>query len=309
MHRAVSSSIIHPRLVIVPKMAEKEGIHAMAPSTQNTSADKQQPPTQSSWLPPIAELSALATLLGATIYVVGLITLYGPIFREYTQDSSLALHAASIVPNTVVAGLGINSVFRGSIFMTLAVIASPACLIVLIRVVERLHHRFSGHKLIVGLIRGAFVLVLLLWFAAGLYGLYGIITQPVFAAGGGSDGTWVSLPELVQSFALIAVVIVSTRLGNNVFEIPQEGLIRVVSWVRLWRYSFVIFIILALSSLVEVSSYEPPLDPVEISGPNKVEGRLLGHREGYWYLFDREGTLMVISDKEVKSVEVFGGPH
>jgi len=62
---------------------------------------------------------------------------------------------------------------------------------------------------------------------------------------------------------------------------------------------------LAAFTLTFVS--EPPLPPVvvkRVDGRLKVEGELLTHVDAQWYVFNQQGNLVAIPDREVKNAEI-----
>ena len=66
----------------------------------------------------IGDLAALVTVVGVAIYILGLVTLAWPIYVRITGEASPTWHAVSLLPRTVVAGLGL------SILMKFPIIAS-----------------------------------------------------------------------------------------------------------------------------------------------------------------------------------------
>ena len=60
------------------------------------------------WLSIAGQLSAIVGAFAALTYILGVIALWGPIARTYTSgDLISAWYAVSLVPRTVVAGLGV----------------------------------------------------------------------------------------------------------------------------------------------------------------------------------------------------------
>ncbi len=51
----------------------------------------------------------------------------------------------------------------------------------------------------------------------------------------------------------------------------------------------------------------PPLPPVQVAACTHIEGDLLGHVDGFWYVFDEQGTLVSIPDKDVTEVRIVEG--
>jgi hypothetical protein len=61
-----------------------------------------------SWLEYVAVSTGVIAVLGVLTYAQGILTLWITIWRTYTGDASTAWYAASLVPKTVVAGVGIG---------------------------------------------------------------------------------------------------------------------------------------------------------------------------------------------------------
>jgi hypothetical protein len=51
----------------------------------------------------------------------------------------------------------------------------------------------------------------------------------------------------------------------------------------------------------------PPLPTVKVSGSENLEGTLLTHSDRFWYIFNREGELVALSDDKVETVRIFRG--
>ena len=56
----------------------------------------------------LAEVGALITVVGAAIYVLGLLGLVWPIHKRWNNDASTTWYAMSLIPRTVVAGQGMR---------------------------------------------------------------------------------------------------------------------------------------------------------------------------------------------------------
>ena len=60
----------------------------------------------------LAEVAALVTVVGAAIYVLGLLGLAWPIHIRWNNDASTTWYAMSLIPRAVVAGQGMR-IFMG----------------------------------------------------------------------------------------------------------------------------------------------------------------------------------------------------
>jgi hypothetical protein len=69
-----------------------------------------------SWWDYIAGASGLSVAVGGLIYVLGLFSLWAPIARTQTPDTVAAWQATSLVPKTVVAGLGVKQLVAFPLF-------------------------------------------------------------------------------------------------------------------------------------------------------------------------------------------------
>ena len=67
----------------------------------------------------LVQVSALVTAFAALIYGLGIVALWMPIARAFTNDFSTALYAVSLMSRTMVAGQGVRSLFGAALFVTL----------------------------------------------------------------------------------------------------------------------------------------------------------------------------------------------
>jgi hypothetical protein len=74
----------------------------------------------SAYLQSVAQISGIVTIIGATVYALGLFTLVLPISSTYDPTFPAAWYAVSVVPKTVVVGYGIKSLVWPSLALTLA---------------------------------------------------------------------------------------------------------------------------------------------------------------------------------------------
>lgn len=69
-----------------------------------------------------------------------------------------------------------------------------------------------------------------------------------------------------------------------------------------WRATLVAYGFGILAGIAITGTSVPSLPLVELESATLKEGRLLAHKEGYWYVFNSEGTLKAVSDEEADDV-------
>jgi hypothetical protein len=117
---------------------------------------------------------------------------------------------------------------------------------------------------------------------------------------------------LILIIALLIAALATASAGGVIAAIEVHNLLRDLGWgenrSELWNvvvkfagrtlaFGFVIGCLLAFLKT-------PPLPVVQIGGEADYKGSLLAHAQGYWYVFEREGELIVIPDEDVKTVRI-----
>jgi excisionase family DNA binding protein len=246
---------------------------------------------------PIAGIAVgSAAALAALFYVLGYVTLWLPISRTYTHDWDSAWYAVSLVPNTVVVGLG-----AGRVLAVPALIVSTLFIFVIWALslyagTLYLSWRFWGRKGVTAWLVCLGVVVTishlsLSWPDIGL--------REAFSA------------TIIAIAAIVGMPMVVWRNWDRRAAQAGQDLSRVSHWwiVKHWWRALAIFtLFLAGCAFIYASGKAalsaPALPTVSISAERDIEGDLLAHKDGFWYVFNEEHVLVAISDKKVDSVRV-----
>jgi hypothetical protein len=70
-----------------------------------------------------------------------------------------------------------------------------------------------------------------------------------------------------------------------------------------WKALAVAYAFGILAGIALAATSSPSLPLVAFESAEKIEGRLLSHKEGYWYVFDAQGTLRAVSDADAGDVK------
>jgi len=83
-------------------------VHSWEDSRENTTSEVSggSPQDWKRYFPSIVTLLSSVAGLGTVVYILGIFSLWVPIQRTYSGDFVTAWHATSLVPKTVVVGLG-----------------------------------------------------------------------------------------------------------------------------------------------------------------------------------------------------------
>ena len=79
---------------------------------------------------------------------------------------------------------------------------------------------------------------------------------------------------------------------------------RAALWISV-LFGLVVMVVVA--STIGAIKSEPPLPAVGVAGSTSIDGDLLAHVDGFWYVFDEQGTLVAIPDEEVTEVRITDG--
>jgi hypothetical protein len=259
----------------------------------------------------LAEVSALLAVFGAMTYVLGLFALWVPIARAYTHDFTSAWYAASLVPKTIIAGQGVKELLGLPLFTVLGV--------VVVIMIRQLTLRSDEDTAEAAFRRFSWFLIAITAICVPFFGYYPLFKTLTSSAMEGSYvdvlGVYLEHFRYIQNYAAAWVVLLGASLTalylsyNREFlglQLSSENPLPKVTDRRLVLSSFaLVFGLSFLGGFVNTSLYsQPPMPTVEITGTSKVEGALLTHTEGFWYVFNQDGELIAIPDDEVKTVRV-----
>jgi hypothetical protein len=122
--------------------------------------------------------------------------------------------------------------------------------------------------------------------------------------------TSVNPDSTVDALVIVIISIVawfgSTRLSLLLLQLRERE-------QEQWRLMSKAGLVLATSAfitafLLTAVNHKPPLPTVEIDEAVNIEGRLIGHTDGFWYVFARENNrdweLIATPDSEVETVRI-----
>jgi len=261
---------------------------------------------QRSWWDIVAGVSGLVALLGALAYGLGLLALWVPIWRTYTGDWQTAWFAVSLVPNTVVAGMGVLRIVAMPTFYFLIFVGGYIGFILLQDYLSQRYGRTIG------------LLAVLVPAEAAMLGGFGwSVVQYSWAKDWNLQTLIAALVGMAVILNLIFFVLPmiwyrrksrrqrDSQRSNDTQDATQRrnDTQDAKNW---WVWLLVAFLLNYVIAAVSVFLAEPPLPAVDIRGEEAAEGALLAHTDGFWYVFDQEHELIAIPDDDIESVRVHG---
>ena len=79
----------------------------------------------------------------------------------------------------------------------------------------------------------------------------------------------------------------------------------VVDARRLWRIAiFGLALAFVGAFTIAVIRGEPPLPAVQLTANISVEGKLLAHVERFWYVLDKDGSVVAVPEDDVTEVRI-----
>jgi hypothetical protein len=264
-------------------------------------------------VPVLGSAAGLVAGLAALMYVLGLLALWIPIHRTYTHDLAAAWYAASLVPNTVVAGIGAGQFLATPLALVATVLVgvlvggSLTLYIIgplVVFVAKRLRPRA----------RLMFYLCVLLLASAG-------IVWRISLHGGLLRGLIIAAVGLLLTVASILFLLRRSlfRQGGDSYhqndateksrERDSRGAERAENRELIAFFSFLFGAFYLFIVAVSATLHPPPLPTASINGESHIEGKLLAHNDGFWYVFHRDEKkkpwrLVAVPDSKVKTVEV-----
>jgi len=283
----------------------------------------------------IAAASALIVIMSATIYILGFVTLALSIYIRISRKIDTSLYAVSLIPRTVVVGLGLSTFFTyvlvplmlttlliglyvywvsafpamtnpdfGGVVLSTAVITAGVYVVTLLVPLSR--YRAHGHR------RNAEDVEQRNVEGVGFKGA-GVDLGPPFLA----SGVGVVLWALAAGFLYKAINVASSQ------DTGYLGLM-LIGATLFFAGSF-------LLGVAPVAMITPPLVQVEIEyqldeamlesgspqqgqtdearkqSPEVVKGKLLAHSDSFWHFFDgTDHRLTSIPDGKIRTVKLEG---
>ncbi len=281
----------------------------------------------------IAAVATLITITATTIYVLGLMALGYPVYSRITKNSSTALYVVSVVPRTVVAGHGVRFLLGIPLVWTLlfaAFLSVPQLAHKVVNVRSSYVEDPILNQTITTLLNELpvivatiMVLVLLglheILSAAGLYNIFYPYSS-LRALAGGENPRPASIVDPVdpQDYAgerdLLEFLAPSLVIANIIGCVGGAvgGLILATegwSWATLFKALMIVIVINFVANVLAVISIKPPMPKVKVSreGADQskpIEGYLLAHSEGLWYIFDDKCTVLQTIRDDTAVVDV-----
>jgi hypothetical protein len=241
-------------------------------------------------VPVLGSAAGLVASVGALAYVLGLLALWIPINRTYTNDLDTAWYVTSLIPNTMVAGIGAGKLLAMASVHPILFLTAFVGLLAAVSYAYR-HWGFRGMVITLN----ALVILGML-----------IVMVPTFLS-----------RRAVTPDYLVPLAATSICLGMlNVLMFVGKGHGRIEKFLSnllqskiIWAFTCFYGLLFYVISVMTVMSQPPPLPPVSITGASDASGTLLTHTDGFWYVFHREGNeerwhLVAIPDDEVDIVRV-----
>jgi len=260
------------------------------------------------WWKVAVEVSALVTVLVATVYAIGLFALWLPIATSVTHDYLTSWYAVSLMPRMVVIGQGIQVLFGVPLLAPLIVVLILWCVFFISSLTQRLRRKQKETKSKLFL-RTDFdtlgqwfniekeTLKFLLFVDLGIAAVAVIVSVVL-----GSD-LWHWLPiYFISSFG---GMIASDFMKRATMTEGRWGRPQIASRKWLARTFLTFYLTFVLNSLAGILYASPNLLFVSMEEQKDLKfGRLVAHADGYWHIIDGQGTLRAIPDEEAGAVRV-----
>ena len=231
----------------------------------------------------VAQTAALIAGTGVAIYVVGFIGLLWAIYRTITGGVNAALYAVSLIPRTVVAGLGVR-IFFGFPLLVVSAIAVLMFLQRLLRnlilttfpVTSEVIFHVGVRPWSVAVTISTLVVVGWAMWVVFTGRTFNLIAAPLWPATGGTKSTvlWWGLSYAIVLYGSGFLY----QAFDPAFDPATGGIVPGISDLGvLTKGLVIIFVGFFLVGLVEAFSVSPrvQLPAVRIAGPTTAKGRLL----------------------------------
>jgi hypothetical protein len=243
----------------------------------------------------LGEASTLIAASGALIYVLGVIALWAPIAKFYTNDFDTAWYAASLFPRVVAAGQGVKQLY-GPLIVLCATVAS---IFVWQYTIYKARDNINYVLFALAALFVVSGIAFFIWLGRA-YGSRGSVIPPVLFSLVLSWGIACNMGVLMKSKWII------TRLFGLEYR-KDEALPKIRSDRTLAIALAVLMSYVIVLGFIRVVFFtEPTLPYVEMSAQSHIDGNLLTHVDGFWYIFEdrgeHKGDLIAVPDDAVNTV-------
>jgi hypothetical protein len=287
-------------------MAEKK--LQQEPQTNTSAAkeeDKKSPAL--SLTETITRVSGLVASVAGVIYLLGLVALWAPIARVYTDSISAAASVVALVPKTEVAGQGIAIIIAPAVLTVFTGVVLSLLLHVYRYLVVLPLHRLAKRSSIISEVVVMFVsiacaLLLAEWLTAGRWLSWVLSTHAPAQGSGSSLGSY-----LAAGSALFFILGAASWIFGLTRAVEvKERLIPSIDWRMAFKYLSISLAFTAVAAGLQGAAQDPPLYTVTVSETTNqtVDGDLLAHTDRFWYVFDSEKTLLAIPDSQVRNIRL-----
>jgi hypothetical protein len=287
-------------------MAEKK--LQQEPQTNTSAAkeeDKKSPAL--SLTETITRVSGLVASVAGVIYLLGLVALWAPIARVYTDSISAAASVVALVPKTEVAGQGIAIIIAPAVLTVFTGVVLSLLLHVYRYLVVLPLHRLAKRssliiEVVVMFVSIACALLLAEWLTAGRW-LSWVLSTHAPAQGSGSS----LISYLAAGSALFFILGAASWIFGLTRAVEvKERLIPSIDWRMGLKYLSISLAFTAVAAGLQGAAQDPPLYTVTVSETTNqtVDGDLLAHTDRFWYVFDSEKTLLAIPDSQVRNIRL-----
>ena len=274
-----------------------------------------------SWIEYVAAGSGVIAILGITTYGLGLLALWIPIWWAFTDDAATAWHAASIVPQSRVAGLGIGQLIGWPTLWLLTYWFPYLGISIAGNLTSDYASQHLGRRaaLIAGL--AFYSLMGSIGFTLAAWGYFGWTVQTLVV-------TFVVAFMGFLTFFLVVLWYRATKQkgkaapqddagdpprsdAGQTTEVDPSKNAEDNKTARWWWVWLLVGIVpYYVFAAVDVMGSDPALPDVDITGvqdKHDMQGALLTHTDGFWYVFDDEGKnkgeLTALRDDQVVTVK------
>lgn len=260
----------------------------MADSLSNVPADSSKGTARR-----VAEIAVgYLTVVAVLVYPIGLVSLCLQIWNAYRYGLSDAFFVMSVAPTTLAASKIYDFIMWG--LLAIGIVEQIAWLIF----GRRAHDSFieilssmpgEGSEKFIGMANRSYKFTRLSMILGAFVGL----TAPV--------GLSLIFIESWRTVALYCAYVIFCCVGGAIGGILTL-LFAERPYYRSWKSTGAAYAFAILAGISLTGTSSPGLPSVQFETGETKAGDLLGHSSGYWYVFDRQDTLLAIPDDDTGDV-------